>query len=62
MDKHHRKYKTDTGIENFILRLKEYNPNIIYYSGYKDSESKVKLKCIKCENIFERYASCVRKK
>lgn len=42
MDKHHRKYKTDTGIENFILRLKEYNPNIIYYSGYKDSESKVK--------------------
>ena len=61
MDKYHRKYKTNTGIENFILRLKEYNPNIIYYSGYKDSESKVKLKCIKCENIFERYASCVRK-
>lgn len=60
MDRHHRKYKTDTGIENFILRLKEYNPNIIYYSGYKDSESKVKLKCIKCGNIFERYASCVR--
>lgn len=60
MDRHRRKYNTDTGIENFILRLKENNPDIDYYSGYIDSESKVKLKCNKCGNIFERYANCVR--
>lgn len=61
MDRHNRKYNTDTGIENFILRLKEYNTSIEYYSDYIDSESKVKLKCNKCGNIFERYASSVRK-
>ncbi len=61
MDRHHRKYNTDTGLENFILRLKENNPNLSYYSNYINSESKVKLKCNKCGNIFERYASCVRK-
>lgn len=32
MDRHNRKYNTDTGIENFILRLKEYNTSIEYYS------------------------------
>lgn len=62
MDKHHRKYDTNTGLENFILRLKEYNPDIEYYSDYIDSENKVKLKCNKCGNIFERYANCVRHK
>ena len=51
MDKHHRKYDTNTGLENFILRLKEYNPDIEYYSDYIDSENKVKLKCNKCGNI-----------
>ena len=61
MDRHHRKYNIDTGLENFILRLKEYNPDIEYYSNYIDSDKKVKLKCNKCGNIFERYASCVRK-
>lgn len=61
MDRHHRKYNTDTGLENFILRLKECNPDIEYYSNYIDSDKKVKLKCNKCGNIFERYASCVRK-
>lgn len=60
MDKHHRKYNTETGLQNFILRLQEKNPNINYYKNYKDSESKVTLKCNKCGNIFERYASCVR--
>ena len=61
MDKHHRKYNTNTGVENFILRLKENNSNLDYYSDYINSESKVKLKCRKCGSIFERYASCVRK-
>lgn len=61
MDRHHRKYNTKTGLENFILRLKENNSNLSYYSNYTNSESKVKLKCNKCGNIFERYASCVRK-
>lgn len=61
MDRHHRKYNTNTGVENFILRLKENNPDIEYYSDYINSESKVKLKCNKCGNIFERYASAVRK-
>lgn len=61
MDKHNRKYNTNTGLENFILRLKENNQSISYYYGYINSESKVKLKCNKCGNIFERYASCVRK-
>lgn len=61
MDRHNRKYNTDTGIENFIFRLKENNPNIEYYSNYIDSDSKVKLRCKNCGNIFERYASCVRK-
>lgn len=56
----HRKYNTDTGLENFILRLKENNPNLSYYSNYINSESKVTIKCDKCGNIFERYASCVR--
>lgn len=60
MDKHHRKYNTETGLQNFILRLQEKNPNINYYKNYKDSESKVTLKCNICGNIFERYASCVR--
>lgn len=60
MDTHHRKYNTSTGLENFILRLKENNPDLEYYSDYIDSENKVKLKCNKCGNIFERYASCVR--
>lgn len=61
MDRHNRKYNTETGLDNFILRLKEYNPDLEYYSDYINSESKVKLKCNKCGNIFERYASCVRK-
>ena len=61
MDRHHRKYNTDTGLENFILRLRENNANLSYYSGYINSEAKVKLKCNNCGNIFERYASCVRK-
>lgn len=60
MDKHHRKYNTNTGVENFILRLKDNNPTLEYYADYIDSESKVKLKCTVCENIFERWASCVR--
>ena len=60
MDRHNRKYNTNTGIENFILRLKENNPDLNYYSDYRDSENKVKLKCNKCGNVFERYASCVR--
>ena len=60
MDRHNRKYNTETGAENFILRLKENNPNIEYYADYINSESKVKLKCNKCGNIFERYANCVR--
>lgn len=61
MDKHNRKYNTNTGLENFILRLKENNQDISYHYGYINSESKVTLKCNKCGNIFERYASCVRK-
>lgn len=61
MDLHHRKYNTLTGLENFILRLKENNPDLEYYSGYKTSEDKVQLKCCKCGTIFERNASCVRK-
>ena len=60
MDKHHRKYNTNTGVENFILRLKDNNPTLEYYSDYIDSESKVKLRCTVCGNIFERWASCVR--
>lgn len=60
MDKHNRKYNTATGLENFILRLQEHNKNIAYYSGYTNSESKVKLKCKICGTVFERYASCVR--
>lgn len=62
MDKHHRKYDTETGLENFILRLKEDNDTISYYSGYTDSESKVKLKCNICGDVFERYACSVRQK
>lgn len=61
MDRHHRKYNTNTGVENFILRLKENNPDIEYYSNYTNSESKVKIRCKKCGTIFERYASSVRK-
>lgn len=61
MDKHNRKYNTNTGLENFILRLKECSPNIEYFDGYKTSEDKVLLICKVCGNIFERYASCVRK-
>lgn len=60
MDRHHRKYNTDTGLENFILRLREFNSDLEYYSDYINSESKVKIRCKKCGNIFERYASCVR--
>lgn len=61
MDKHNRKYNTTTGLENFILRLKENNTTVVYYSGYTNSENKVKLKCTICGDIFERYASCSRK-
>ena len=61
MDKHNRKYNTNTGLENFILRLQEKTKTISYYSGYINSESKVKLKCNVCGTIFERWASCVRK-
>lgn len=61
MDKHHRKYNTNTGVENFILRLKENNPTLEYYSNYINSESKVKLRCTICGDIFERYPSAVRK-
>ena len=60
MDKHHRKYNTNTGLENFILRLQEYNSHLEYYGGYIDSEHKVQLKCKQCGSIFERYASSVR--
>lgn len=60
MDKHHRKYDTDTGLENFVLRLRENNSDLEYYSGYIDSEHKVNLRCKKCGTIFSRYASCVR--
>lgn len=60
MDRHNRKYNTNTGLENFILRLAEHNKDISYYSGYTNSESKVKLKCNICGTIIERYASCVR--
>ena len=60
MDKHHRKYNTNTGVENFILRLKENNPTLEYYSNYINSESKVKLRCTICGDIFERYPSSVR--
>lgn len=61
MDRHHRKYNTDIGLQNFILRLREFNPDLEYYSDYINSESKVKIRCKKCGDIFERYASCVRK-
>lgn len=49
-------------VEDFELKLKQYNPDLEYYSGYKTSEDKVQLRCKKCGTIFERYASCVRKK
>lgn len=55
-----RKYNTDTGLDNFILRLKELNSDLEYFSNYIDSEHKVTLRCKKCGNIFERYASSTR--
>lgn len=60
MDKHHRKYDTNTGLENFILRLRENNSDLEYYSGYIDSEHRVNLRCKKCGTIFSRYASSLR--
>ena len=51
MDRHHRKYNTNTGVENFILRLKENNPDIEYYSNYINSESKVKIRCKICNSL-----------
>lgn len=60
LDKHHRKYDTTTGLENFILRLKELNSDIEYYNNYIDSEHRVNLRCKKCGDIFSRNASCVR--
>lgn len=56
-----RKYKTDTGLENFLLRLQEHNSKYEYIDGYITDDSKVRLRCKDCGNIIERYASSVRK-
>ena len=48
--------------KHFIERLKEKNPTLEYISGYKDSESKVLLKCKICGDTFIRNANRVRGK
>lgn len=54
------KYRTSTGLENFLLRLKENNNKYEYISGYENDDSKVKLRCKDCGEIIERWASSAR--
>lgn len=48
------------GFENFIARLYEKTQNWDYIDGYINDNSKVRLRCKKCGNIIERWASSVR--
>lgn len=54
------KYRTSTGLENFLLRLKESNNKYEYISGYENDNSKVKLRCKDCGEIIERWSSSTR--
>ena len=43
-----------TGIEKLKIQLKEKNPTVEYYSGeYKNTDSKLFFKCLRCGNVFE---------
>lgn len=41
------------GLDDFIYRLKHANKNISYISGFKDSNSRIKVRCLKCNHIWE---------
>ncbi len=38
--------------EEFIVELKQVNPNIILLSDYADGSTKVRVQCLKCNNIW----------
>ena len=40
-------------LDDFIYRLKHINKNISYISGFKDSNSRIKVRCLKCNYIWE---------
>ena len=55
------KYDVASGIDNFLLRLQEYNKKYEYIDGYVNDDSKVRLRCKDCGDIITRYANAVRK-
>lgn len=54
------KYIKTSGIENFLMHLKQNNSKYEYLGGYKNDNSRVRLQCKDCGNIIERWASGVR--
>ena len=49
-------------LKHFLENLKnKTNGNLEYIEGYENCDSKVKLKCLKCNNIYVKNAQFVRK-
>lgn len=56
-----RKYNVDSGLENFLLWLKEKTDKFEYVDGFKNENSIITLRCKECGQLIKRYASSVRK-
>jgi len=50
-------YKLDS--KNFKIKLQKKNPNLELVSEYKSNKEKIKIRCLKCGNTFEREANAL---
>lgn len=57
---HNSKASIQEREQHFIEELNNKLPQLQYIGGYKDSESKVLLKCTKCGKVLSRCASIIR--